>query len=206
MCKLFFVSFSFILNIEKKRKKINLNMLNDEQRIFAEKNHALITYFMNKNKVPEDQYGILAIAYCNAVQFYNPESGAFSTYAFSAMRHILEVENKRNLIQRRVPQSLIISLNAPVKDTDGAVLEDIIPTKEKNIEDQVIEKMYIKDYLLSVDKKRREVLYMFLEGYTCKQISQVMGFSKQRADRIIKRFKEDYRNNKLFERKRRKVS
>ena len=171
-------------------------MLNDKQREFAEKNHNLIYSFMTRFKIPEEAYDILAIAYCHAVSAYRPECGSFSTYAFKAMQNELKRENRKQFTQNRIPKHLMVSLNEQLGDESSGTLEDILETKDSlYFEDQVINNLYIKEYLSRVSKKERKALILYLSGVTYREIGRIIGFSRTRAGQIIEKFRKHYRED-----------
>jgi len=141
-------------------------MLNAEQQKFTTDNHNLIFDVAHKYHINlEENYGVLAIALCRAVENYDESKGAFSTFAFTLMYrdYLKEVDAKK--YQKR----------------DGVTCEysdELTPTYQ-----------YMDDTIEILDclnEKEQIVAKLKARGYTNLKIAEVIGHDKVHVSRILK--------------------
>ena len=140
----------------------------------------------------DDLYQTGFIAMIKATKKYNPENGAFSTWFMFYLRTaFIEETGYRTVRQRKDPIHSIISLDAPLSDSDEAgTLQDLIASEE-NIEDTVIGSVWRKQLhaamqaaLETLEKRQAEVLRLeFYEGKSPQQIGATLGIDIEAVKR-----------------------
>lgn len=167
--------------------------MTDEQRQFAEENHGLIykflsTYHYSLNAV-EDYYGLAAIGYCKAVITYDKERDvAFSTYAYACM--LTEIRHDKQLVRNK----LQLTLYDNIQDADKWLIQDfrnMIKEKEFNIS--------VQQYLSAFDERTQLIVRHWLYGRkTFKEISEMIGLSKQRTHVLLHNFLKKARKDHVI--------
>lgn len=163
--------------------------MNSTQRKLVEDNHKLIYSFLQRHNLPldaeEDWYGTAALGLCKAAVLYNPDKGAFSTYAYQAMLMSVRMvmRNKNKDIQATY------QLDSPIPLTD-MFLYDIIPDNDdiiKYVETlSIVQKTYDK-----MSARNKEVIALAIgKGMKYNAIGERLGITRQSASRIVKRFRK----------------
>lgn len=155
------------------------------QRKFAEENHNLIYWFLQRKGLSEeDWYGIVAIGYVNAVASFDPEKAKFTTYAFSCMNNAVRMEKRKKAIEP------VVSLNYIMFSEDGsqAELQDLIPdTRIENTEGVI-------DLSASINRlsgHERKIMIMRANDLTQQEISDSRSLSQPYVSRLLKKVKQE---------------
>ena len=166
---------------------------------FAEDNHNLIYFYLNRYKLDHDEwYDVAAIGYMKAVHSYEAERGSFSNYALQCMRR--EVGNQMKRDRRNTAYGItVISGDSPISaatDDEGISVFDCIES-DFNIEDHIIAEDF-KNFLDSQTERRRMVLTYHYEGYSPNEIASMIHTKPANVRMLIR---NSYRAYKKFESK-----
>ena len=164
------------------------NQLTHEQRRLVEHNHNLIYQFLYDNNLPiDDNYGACAIALCQAAKQYNPTKGAFSTYAYKAMRNQIQQGINRARCKKR--QAHTVSLDALRFQDEGCTNADFIPDKT-DLETTCITRIALAGALHSLPKREYTALRLMLDGVPRARMAELMGCSHTTVWVTIKRCRD----------------
>lgn len=164
------------------------NQLTREQRLLVEQNHNLIYRFLHDNKLPiDDNYGTCAIALCTAARTYNPQKGAFSTYAYRAMRNLILREKNQQLCKKR--QGHTVSLDALRSQEDGRTNDNFIPDKI-DLDTTCITRIALSTALRKLSTREAIVLRLTLDGVSQMRIAEHLGCSHTVVWKTVKRYRD----------------
>jgi len=150
----------------------------------------LIRYFIKKYGRKfysiEDPYGTAAEGLMKAIKNYNPNKGCkFKTFAFMCMKkHFISVLEKSKRIKRGSMFEMV-SLDAPLKETENLSLGDLIGEYETEEKEEVIN--YDKAMKLikaSISKKEYKIIELLVNRYNDKEISKIMNISCEEVSNI----------------------
>jgi hypothetical protein len=145
------------------------NELSLDQQTFAEDHHSLIWAFLNKNKLPyNDYYDVVVFGYLRAVQQYctRPdlrERYSFATIAWRKMKDDLAKHFKKE--NRPSRKAVLVFLDSPAFGDDVCSMHDIVPGPDASFESVNAGTLWnqISDLL---NKEQAEALRLRLDGYT----------------------------------------
>ncbi len=130
----------------------------------------------NKNIEPEDlcQEGYLALF--EAVRAFSPEKGSFSAFAGTCITNRMKnaVIKAHGKLEKAEDFDLML-----VADESGSA-DELLITKEDN--DEITGKL-----LTLLTEKEYDVLRLYLDGYSYKQIAEKMGISQKAVDNGLSR-------------------
>lgn len=161
-------------------------MLTEEQKRMAEENYKLVPYVLNlMHKNYDDWHGLAAVALCEATQTYNPDRGAFTTYAILRIRS--EIMKKLDYDGRKMrnPGEEILSLDMQYDNSDCTnviSMHDIIGDKYWLKQESVVEWNMILGIL---GQREKEFLSLYASGYRMVEIAKFYQTSPQNVSRII---------------------
>lgn len=140
----------------------------------------------------EDLQQIGKIELLKAIRRYDPNKGAFTTYAVYCIRFgvwkYLQRKRKDGL---KVPRTVgaeniqVLSIDQPIGEGEITLL-DIFSTDDDLTEIQVDE------FVQSLPDRERKLLLYRLEGASQKEIAKEMGISQTHISRLLKRIGEKY--------------
>lgn len=152
-------------------------MLNEQQKRLVDENEKLIYGFAHQYNVKlDDFYDVLAIGLCKAGMTYNKEKGMFSTYAYKVMlnEYLTELD-KENAIKRK-----------------GETIEYMESTHSTYNKTHLDTDIVVLDYLNETEK---QLLRLKLQGYTYREIADIMGFKyPMKVCRILDKTKQKMRS------------
>lgn len=162
-------------------EKDRLRPFTEMEKTFAEKNHDIIYMFLRKHRYSiEEYYDIVLFGYLKAVQNYLSrndlmEKYCFSTIAENCMRR--EIGNYFRDInrQKRKPLEIIVSLDAIYTEEEkgtGSMYNAAI--RGRTVEDEIMEDEAIKNLLGSLTDIQQKIVRLKLDGYTSKEIFEVL--------------------------------
>ena len=170
--------------------------LSKDQQDLVSDNHNLIYSYANKMNLDiNEYYGLLAIGLCKAAKTYDPNRGyAFSTYAYYVMRTECYQYWRHLSGGNQIPEELIFSYNAPLSDEDDGKdyierINDIFGTYQLNTTG-----VEVKEFLESLTKKEKQIIFEKMHGYTQKEIAIHIGKSQTIVCRMVNRIKEKWLN------------
>ena len=158
-----------------------------------EENEKLAYFIANKwrSKVypsnMEDLYQEAKIALWAASKSYNPDKGIkFSTYVTNCINHKII-----NFMQRKIPQiqpEQEISLFTQLLDADYEFTFENVLESNMDIENDIFTKQILDEV------KNDEILKLrYLDGYTQKQVGEMLGISQMSVSRMIRKKIADIR-------------
>lgn len=138
--------------------------LTKTQQNLVTKNHNLIYEFAKKKHLPiEEYYDILAIGLCEASKIYNSSSGEFSTIAFRCMDAELKDYYKYINREKRIPDDMILSYDAPKGGEDSDDNGNYLDTFSANhcVHDIVVSGI-MSDILMNLLSDKEQVIVKLL--------------------------------------------
>lgn len=171
-------------------------MLNDEQRNFATENHNLIYSYLSANNLSiEEWYDLAAIGFCKAVLNYDESKGKFSTFAYRCMQNEIYIEKRKQWAIQRADENMVLYYDALIScDDEGneCSLLSLIPDYKQNVEKISEVNIGLFNVYSKLNDIGRKAFHMFLKGYTQKDISVVVGRSRQWVSRFQKKLRTLY--------------
>jgi RNA polymerase sporulation-specific sigma factor len=133
------------------------------------------------------QEGLLGLYY--AVKSYKPDSNAsFKTFAYVC------IGNKLNSVHKSIGRQKNIPINSAVSIEDS---EKSLPNRKNNPEDLVIIDEEISEIKRKIDfvlsENERNVLFLYLEGLSYKQISEKLNIKPKSVDNTIQQIRKKLR-------------
>ncbi len=152
--------------------------------------------FLSRYRVPsmlgldtEDLVSEAFLALCRAADMWDPERGAFSTYAVVAINNWLI--NVCKLDRASIRNELdTLSLDTPVGEAEEERLMDLLPDQGRGIEDVVLSRSLADDLRAAVRElpdRDREVMTALIQGETPSDLARAFGCSRQRIEQIQSR-------------------
>jgi RNA polymerase sigma factor (sigma-70 family) len=129
------------------------------------------------------------IALCRAAEMWDPQRGAFSTYAVVAIQNWLINVCKLDRVGIRNEVEML-SLDSPIGDAEEERLMDLLPDSGPQLEDTVINRRLASDLRVAVDElpdKDRRVITGLLHGHNPADLARAFGCSRQRIEQIQSR-------------------
>lgn len=176
--------------------------LTDEQRRTVEENLWLVQFVMRKVRYAivrsglsmDDAHQIGCEALCKVVTRWDPQRGALSTYAVPWIRgEILKYCTTNTLISassstmRRRPElyNAVVSLQAPVGDTDDLTLGDLLPANADTERRSIVSEVWD---LFS--PREQQVLSGVLDGHRRPEIAQAVGMNQRTISAALGRIRQ----------------
>ena len=129
------------------------------------------------------------IALCRAAEMWDPNRGAFSTYAVVAIQNWLINVCKLDRVRLR-NEVEVLSLDSPIGDSEEERLMDLVPDSGPQLEDTVINRRLASELHLAVEQlpeKDRRVITGLLRGDNPAELARAFGCSRQRIEQIQSR-------------------
>lgn len=137
-----------------------MNVLNNEQAVFAAENHELIYQFLNSRRLPENEYyDTVVFAFLECVM--QSCDGNFKERAFTAMDNAVSTCQKDE-----VPETISLS---DYMDSFRTV-EDTLFAQNDEIND-LLERMDTEALLTSFNEIEQEILILLLNGFCFTEIA-----------------------------------
>ena len=159
--------------------------LTQEEQDYAEKNFWLIPDFLSYHHLPEDEfYDVVVFGFLAAVQHQcrspcAPDRQNFSALARKNMRWAVYKDYQNKHREKRMADLNAISLETPLAGDEEFTFHDILAAETVNPE-TVVEEHDSLDRILSVGSEREQaVMRLIAQGYTCPQISVILGLTVQ---------------------------
>ncbi|MDD3336772.1 MAG: sigma-70 family RNA polymerase sigma factor [Eubacteriales bacterium] len=185
--------------------------LNEQQRKLVEDNVQLVYAVLSRNfpqGIPcigerEDvaQIGMLGLMW--AATSYNPEMGAFSTYAWRGILYQLMSARSNSLRMRRHTNREPVSLQTPLEwgqNVTKVTLEDAIEDRGQDVEREALESCLGMERLVQEYGARHgreqdaEWMIRNARGETVASIARSAGVSRQAVDNRVKKFAKRMRD------------
>lgn len=153
------------------------------QRAFAEANHNVIYSFLYRYHLSmTDWYDVAALGFCKAVARYEPsQETAFTTYAYTVMiNDIRQVMRKERNAPKALSMQDLLCADFSIEDTLG--YEQVFTPLAK----------ILQAYIKTLSRVKKEVLSLFIEGYTQEEIAGALSCSQAHVSRMFKVIKQDF--------------
>ena len=141
------------------------------------------------NVTMDDLIQIAYMAILKAAETFKEGKAGFTTWLALPIKGALYTFTRDNKAEKRVVE--LVSINAPVHEE--LTLGDMLPSRI-SVEKQVIRKIRVEELLNNVDEQRREVVWLYMQGYTFGEIAKQMNVTRQRVNFLyhqsIERIKE----------------
>lgn len=159
---------------------------------FIEKNHNLIYAFLNRYKLPTDEYyDLAAIGLCKAAKTWDCNKQKFCTYAYACMFNEVMGEKRKYRCQKRIESHNLVSLDAHIDTEHDVSLLDIV-SNPCSVEDEIIAKIDVNSFVKSLKDRDKQVVDLFTRGYCQDDIADIIGVSQATISRIKKTLKNKY--------------
>ena len=152
--------------------------------------------FQKKKSLPrfidiEDLRSAAYLGLVEAANRYNPELGVcFSTFAYPRINGAI-IDHLREFGWIRNGDIRIISLEAPLADSQACVLGDTIEAKEDETNSEEI----LEVISLNLDKQAKSVMKdYFIDDLSMKEVGEKFGITEGRISQLIKQYKERIRD------------
>ncbi len=159
-----------------------------QQEQFFEENMNLVYYTISRyypaNIGDDDiiQEGMLGLF--RAVNDYNPEKGAFSTYAIRKIRGAISNEFKKAAY--KVPTVSLDGLREDDSGDDFALIDLIVGDPDEGYTDWT-------PLMKKLTDQEKVVFNGLLEGNTQSDMARAMGLSRQRVEQIMRKIKKKWK-------------
>lgn len=176
-------------------------MLNEEQRKIAEENHGLIYSFMHYKHLNEDWYGLLAEAYCKAIETYNGDYGSLSNYVYTCMGNKMKTQF---MLDSRPKSKLDESIAYFSLDKETKIGDEKCPMSDVTGEnDETLNDIYLKELIVELrdilTNKELEIFDLLMNGFTKQEIWEKLNITRQWYHHCLRNIKKKYNNLKLRE-------
>ncbi len=146
--------------------------LTPEQQTFAAENHGLILQFLNKNRLPEEEfYDVVVFGYLRAVKRYFTEKDlrqySFSTIAWSCMR--ADLINYHKALSTRKRHADVISIHSELY-TDGLPQGHSIPYGH-DVMAELETQLLLHELAGMITKEQMQMVRMRSDGYNIREIA-----------------------------------
>ena len=164
--------------------------MTEEQRQRVTENHNLIYGFLNKYRLPiEEYYDLAAIGLCKAAEEFNPELSEFSTFAYYWMRSMVSHELRKENKLSRVPKEQLVYYQTRKENRNGELQVWEIPAKE-SVEEQVMVKVVAQKFMDSLEEREQKILNLLEQGFTQQEVGTAVGMSQADVSRTKTRLKK----------------
>ncbi len=132
----------------------------------------------------EDMHQEALLGLWKACLTFDESKSKFSTYATQC------ILNQIRMVMRGMQkQPDIVSLDAPIRDTDEAFLASVIEDCSATIDTGCIA---LQEFIRSLSEKERTIVQYKMEGLTQRQIAEKFNKSQSWVSRILKKLQKQY--------------
>lgn len=145
---------------------------NETWQTLVEENHRLIWGFLHKHYLDEEWWDLGAIGLCQAARSYDPERGAFGTYAYRCMYNLYAKTTRKPVLGA-------LSMSTPlVADNENFTIGDTIASTD-TIDTQAELSVELKSLLKTLGERDLRILSLRLKGYEVPEIASRLGYTRQ---------------------------
>lgn len=171
-------------------EKYKLQPLTEQEKQFAEENHNLIYSFIKRHGYSiEEHYNILVFGFLKAVQIYHRRKDLqkydFPFISWQYMRSEIGNYYRMEKTQKRGNGEAPLSLDKEY--TDDGTLYNLIG--KKSVEFEVLEKESMIEILNSLTDKQRKIVVLKLDGYSPKEIFELLEIQSSTYYKEMQRIK-----------------
>jgi len=172
-----------------------MNVLNMEEKRYAERHHYIVERFLEDMGLDESiYYDVIIFGYLDAVQKYlNNEklrNYTFFTVAWRIMKKSLYNYWKAQDTQRH--SAKVISIDR--KRRGGFSLEELTGS-QRDVSDVIANKLLLERVMSHITSREREAINLLLLGYTYAETAKEIGISKSGVGSRISRMRSRVRKN-----------
>lgn len=173
----------------------------EERNKMVEDNHGLVIAFLSRNHLSEndifDYYGAACEGLIDACDLYDESAGfTLSTFAYVCMDRRVTRELVKYRRKMEIPSEAKVSIDKPISSivqSSGDVsktVEELIADASMPIDDIIFSVDLAKIYHKYTDRER-DIICDRISGFSFNHIGEKWSISKQRAQQIFERFKND---------------
>lgn len=145
--------------------------LTEEQKKIVEDNHNLVYWYANMKSLDiEEWYDLLSIELCISASKYDSERGSFANYFKLRADGLVYKE-----IQKKIKAGSSVTYIDAVASNDIDLLEDELSVSE-----------WLDKHEFS------DILKLKLQGYTQKEIADIIGLSQSYVSQVLRKAKGEY--------------
>lgn len=161
--------------------------LTAEQSRMVEENHNLIYTFLNKTKLPmDDYYDLAAEGLIRAVQAYSQDERlqqySLTTIAFWTMKSTVA-----NEVRRYKSRPQIISLDYTLDDYNEPITSFLHSQKDYSTVDQILTRVEVAAAIAVLSLDQKQLLSEIAAGTNQAVIAQTLGLSQAQVSRRLKK-------------------
>lgn len=161
-----------------------IDPLTDEESRYAAEHYALIHRFLNKKRLPEeDFFDVVVFGYLRAVKRYLEEEKLrkwdFSTIAWRAMRS--SVSEYLTAQKRPCRNAVICSLDRSSPEEPTFSLYEVIPNDDKPFSEELEEKLWETEMLSRLTREQRKLFFLWDSGFNDLQIARKLNWTLGRV-------------------------
>lgn len=173
------------------------NPLTDAQRTLVEENLGLVSFAMSKVPVylfdsREDAFKVGVIGLMKAARSYDPDRKIlFATYAVPCITNELRMALRH--INSSNPPGRTCSYDAPIPDTEGCSLLDLLPSTEQNANERFIVRETLGEVVAALKKMKDpdalDIIRMVVQNRRQEEIAESLGITQSAISRKIRKIR-----------------
>ena len=141
---------------------------------------------------------MLAIGLCKAALVYDENRATFSTLAYKCMSNEYNKIIKKQIVKRKIPDTLISSLDEviDISDEDNSeitlydyIKKDIFPVPDENM---IINIMIENFYNYKLTEQEQKVFKLLAQDRTQVEIGKIMELTRSRIGQIVMRIRSKW--------------
>lgn len=127
-----------------------------------------------------------------AMKGWEPGKSSFVSYMFLIVKSI-QVRYMRDIQKdkRKVHSDGLLYLDHHYDDDENLMLSNVF-TSDKNTEEEVLEKVLLENRIAKMKPRNRVIAKMRLQGYTEREVSEVVGVSQPHVNRILRKMNREW--------------
>jgi len=127
-----------------------------------------------------------------AMKHWQPGRSSFVSYMFlvvksTQMRYMRDIKRDK----RKAHSEGLLYLDYHYEDDENLMLLNVF-TSDENTEEEVIEKVMLESCIAQMKPRNRIIANMRLQGYTEREVSEVVGVSQPQVNRILRKMKQEW--------------
>ena len=136
-----------------------------------------------------------------AIKNFSENKSTFKTFAVTCIKHQIQSAIKKANTKKNAPLSNSVSLQSFSDNSDDERFLPVNLIMQVSPDERVVEKENYQNLVLTIkkalSKKEFEVLRYYLQGYSYKEIAEILKISGKSIDNSLTRIKSKLKNLKL---------
>lgn len=136
-----------------------------------------------------------------AIKNFSENKSTFKTFAVTCIKHQIQSAIKKANTKKNAPLSNSVSLQSFSDNSDDEQFLPVNLIMQVSPDERVVEKENYQNLVLTIkkalSKKEFEVLRYYLQGYSYKEIAEILKISGKSIDNSLTRIKSKLKNLKL---------